>query len=114
MANTVTYTKLWDPVVLSTAQTEIYVGETVTTTGVIKNISAVLCNTGSTGAKVSIWVIPSGSAAGSSNQLMNETIVPAYDSLEVTIPDMRKNDTLSGLSDTGTVTIHCNSGIPIN
>lgn len=114
MANTVTYNKLWEPVVLDTDSTLIYTADTITDGGVVKNISADICNTGSLGAKLTLWVVPSGGAAGSSNQLRNEVIVPANDSLPITIPDMKKNDTLVGRSDTGTLTIHSESGVVIN
>lgn len=115
MANAVTYTKLWDPLQIGTSATTIYTAEPASSSGVVKNISAVICNTTTSPATVSIWVIPSGGASGDSNQLIDTETIPANSRLSFSVPDMANGDVLSGLAGTvSSLTIHCTSGIVIN
>ena len=116
MANVVSYTKLWAPNQIDNVAVEtIYTAAPSSSTGVVKNISAVITNTTSTGATVEVCVIPSGGSASDSNKLINGETVPANGRLSFTVPDMANGDFIQAQAGTATaLTIHCTSGIVIN
>lgn len=115
MANVMQYTKLWAPNQIAATNETIYTAAPSSSEGVVKNISAVICNTTSTGATVEVWVVPSAGAAGDTNKLINGETIPANSRLSFTVPDMANGDTLvAKASAATTLTIHCTSGMVVN
>lgn len=116
MANVVAYKKLWEPNQINNVANEtIYTAATSSSTGVVKNISAVITNTTGTGATVEIWAIPSGDTASDTNKLINAETVAANGRLSFTVPDMSNGDFIQAKAGTATaLSIHCTSGIVIN
>lgn len=117
MANVVTYKKLWAPQLITTAEAIIFTAAPASTTGVVKNMSAVICNTSSTGVAVEIWVVPDADAGVTSDKakLINSEIVPGKGRLSFTVPDMANNDDLiAKAATTNVLSIHSTSGIVIN
>lgn len=106
MPNQVTYTKLWEPTAIAATATTIYTASPASSTGVVKNISAVITNTTSAGITVTVTV-----AGGT---LVNSEVVPGNGRLSLTIPDMNSADTLVATGASTGLTIHCTSGIVIN
>ena len=115
MPNVVTYKKLWDSTAIGATETEIYEADTTSTTGVVKNISAVITNTTAAGITVEVWMkATSATAAADSNKLINSEVVPANGRLPFTVPDMSDNNILTATGSGTGLTIHCTSGIVIN
>jgi len=116
MANVVAYGKLFAPNEINDAANEtIFTAVTSSTAGVVKNISAVVCNTTGTGATLEIWIVPSAGSADDTNKLINGETVPANGRLSFTVPDMSSGDTLVARAGTATaLTIHAASGVVFN
>jgi hypothetical protein len=115
MANQIEYRQLWAPTAIAATETTIYTASPASTTGVVKNISAVITNTTTSGITVEVWVkATSGTAAAAGNQLIASEVVPANGRLPFTIPDMTSSNVLTATGAATGLTIHSTSGIVIN
>ena len=115
MANQITYRQLWAPTAIGATETTIYTASCASTTGVVKNISAVITNTTSSGITVEVWVkATTGTAAAAANQLIASEVVPANGRLPFTISDMAVTNVITATGASTGLTIHCTSGIVVN
>lgn len=115
MANDVSYPKLWEPTQITDAETTIFTASTVTSVGVVKNMSATITNTGSAGYTVELWQVPSGGSTGDSNKRLNNIVIPINSEKQFTLSDMKNGDFIVvKASITLVTTIHSDSGIIIN
>lgn len=115
MAASIVYSQLWAATQIPAAEGSIFVAATATPTGVVKNISAVICNTTALDATVEVWVIPSGGSTNVNNKLVNSEIVPANSRFSFLVSDMTDGQTLVAKASAATaLTIHSTSGIVID
>ena len=117
MANIVEYKKLWEPQLITTSEVINYTAATSSSSGVVKNISAVISNTSTSNVTVEVWIVPSADAGATSDKakLISDEVIQANSRLSFTVPDMNRNDDIiTQAATTNVLTIHCTSGIVIN
>ena len=115
MAATLDYSQLWAATQIPAAEGSIFVAATATPTGVVKNISAVICNTTGADATVEVWIIPAAGSTNDNNKLINAEVVPANSRFSFVVSDMTDGQTLVAKAGTASaLTIHSTSGIVID
>lgn len=115
MPNTITYKELFAPVAILATETTVYEQTDSSSNGVAINISAYICNTTSSPIAVTVYnKASSGTAAATSNMLVNAEAVPANGRMPITIPVLPANGIITALGASTGLTIHCTSGTVIN
>lgn len=102
----ITITKLFPPGALPTSTGTLY-----TATGVVKNGRIRLTNTTGAAIAVTMYAVPSGGSAATSNVFMGGKSVPQNDYLDTDIPVLASGDTLQGVAMATGITYHLMDGV---
>lgn len=103
----ITITKLFEPVQLTTTASTIYTMPAAPLTQVVKNMQVKVANTTTGAVAVTLYAVPSGGTEGDDNAFAKNESIGANSSATFNVPTLKAGDMLKALAGTATsLTIH--------
>lgn len=108
----ISFQKLFQPVQLGTSASTIFTNSASPATSFLRNGRLLLANTSASAASVTLYAVPSGGSASSTNQFLPAVSISPYSQLQVDIPELAAGDFIQGLASTGAViSVHAMDGV---
>ncbi|NOV28011.1 hypothetical protein E5S69_31490 [Cupriavidus necator] len=94
----ITYIKAFQPVVLGTSLSSLYVVPVQPTTNLLRGGRIRLSNTTSGAVQVSLHAVPVGGSASDGNKFLPSKSIPANDYMDVDVPAMQAGDFIQAIA----------------
>jgi hypothetical protein len=108
---TISYSKFFPPTVLTTAAVTLFTVPSQPSSTLLRGARIRLTNIGGAASSATLYAVPSGGAAASSNSFLFAKTIAANDYLDVDVPLLQAGDSIQALSSQATsITAHMISG----
>jgi len=94
------FTKLFQPALLGNAAATVYTMPATPATTLLRNGRVLLTNIDTVAHAVTLYAVPSGGSASTTNEFLPAVSVPANGTLPVDVPQLAISDFIQGFADT--------------